>query len=235
VIGDGEDNVSPATVVATRELTKTYRSGSAAPIRACDRVTIDVAAGEIVALTGPSGSGKSTLLHLLGALQTADSGTIEVAGWRVTELSRRKLTLYRRSIGFIFQGFHLLPTLTAIDNVLVPLIPQRPGSAARERARSLLAAVGLEGREHAMPSSLSTGQQQRVAIARALINEPKVVLADEPTGNLDSRTGQEIVRLLRDLRDRTGTTMIIATHDRDLASRCDRVLRILDGRVQPPG
>jgi putative ABC transport system ATP-binding protein len=234
MISDSDRDVRTATVVLTRELCKTYRSDGATPVRACDRVSIDIAGGEVVALTGPSGSGKSTLLHLLGALQVADSGTIEVAGWPVTELSRRESPRYRRTVGFVFQSFHLLPTLTATDNVLVPLLSHHVGPDVRERARSLLASMGLAGREDAMPSKLSSGQQQRVAIARALINAPNVVLADEPTGNLDSKTGGEIMDLLFDVRDRLGTTMVIATHDAGLAERCDRVIHLRDGRVEPP-
>ena len=194
-------------------------------------VDLAVGAGAFVALVGPSGSGKSTLLHLIGAMDTSDAGLIRVGDTEVTQLSAREQVAYRRRIGFVFQRFHLLPALTVVDNVAAPLLPYRTAFDKHERARELLAAVGLEGREDALPSQLSGGQQQRVAIARALVNDPVLLLADEPTGNLDSKTGAEIVDLLVDLRQRRGMTVILATHDSVVASRCDRIVRLLDGRV----
>jgi putative ABC transport system ATP-binding protein len=200
-------------------------------ITALDGVSLEIAAGSAVALSGPSGSGKSTLLHLVGALDRPDEGDVVVGGRPLGNLSRRELALYRRQVGFVFQRFNLLPALTVLDNVMAPVLPYRVAFDKEARARELLAAVGLAGRETSLPSRLSGGQQQRVAIARALINAPPVVLADEPTGNLDSRTGAGIVDLLLDLRAQRAMTVVIATHDSQVAARCDRVVRLLDGRV----
>jgi putative ABC transport system ATP-binding protein len=213
-----------------RDVAKRYGSGDRA-IDALDRVSLQLEAGGLLAVTGPSGSGKSTLLHLLGAMDVADGGTIRVGGTEVTALSRSGLVGYRRRIGFVFQRFHLLPALTAIDNVAAPLLPQRTSFDKHDRARALLGAVGLAGREDALPAELSGGQQQRVAIARALVGDPILLLADEPTGNLDTRTGGAILDLLLELREAHGMTVVLATHDTVLASRCERVIRLLDGRV----
>ena len=194
-------------------------------------VSLAVDAGAAVGVTGPSGSGKSTLLHLVGAMDEADEGRIVVGDHEVTALDRRRQVEYRRTIGFVFQRFHLLPALTALDNVAAPLLPYRTPFDKLERAAELLAAVGLAGREDSLPSKLSGGQQQRVAIARALVNDPQLLLADEPTGNLDSETSVEIMDLLVELRERRGMTVIVATHDSVIATRCDRVVRLLDGHV----
>ncbi|MER5770756.1 ABC transporter ATP-binding protein [Streptomyces sp. NPDC001985] len=210
---------------------KTYRADSGSPVHACDRVEVSAGRGEVLALTGPSGSGKSTLLHLIGALDTPDAGTIEVDGREITGLGRRELAAYRRGVGFVFQRFHLLPTLTALDNVMVPVLPYRTAFDKRARARGLLETVGLGERTGALPSKLSGGQQQRVAIARALIGRPALLLADEPTGNLDSRTGAEIVDVLLGLRESLGTTVVMATHDASVVDRCDRAVELRDGRV----
>ncbi|MFF0445777.1 ABC transporter ATP-binding protein [Streptomyces sp. NPDC004609] len=218
-------------LVEVSGLCKTYDGGSGAPVRACDEVDLRIEEGETVALTGPSGSGKSTLLYLLGALEQPDSGTIDVAGQRVTAMKRAELAAYRRRVGFVFQRFHLLPALTALDNVIAPVLPYRVDFDRRARARELLASVGLEGREESLPSKLSGGQQQRVAVARALIGDPRLILADEPTGNLDSRAGEEVLDLLAGLRDRHGTTVVLATHDPDVVARCDRVVQLRDGRI----
>jgi putative ABC transport system ATP-binding protein len=180
---------------------------------------------------GPSGSGKSTLLHLIGAMDEPDEGKVVVGELEVTALARRARPEYRRRIGFVFQRFHLLPALTALDNIAAPLLPHRTSFDKHERAAQLLTAVGLGGREDALPSALSGGEQQRVAIARALVNEPMLLLADEPTGNLDSTTGAEIMELLVELRERLGTTLIVATHDAVVASVSDRILRLRDGRI----
>ena len=211
-------------------LAKRYTSSGASVI-ALDGVDLTVAAGAMVAIAGPSGSGKSTLLHLVGAMDTADEGSVRVGDYQVTSLSGANQVAYRRRIGFVFQRFHLLPALTALDNVAAPLLPYRTDFDKHERAAELLAGVGLAGREDALPAELSGGEQQRVAIARALVNEPILLLADEPTGNLDSQTGAEIMQLLVDLRARRGMTVIVATHDSVIASRCDRIVRLLDGRV----
>jgi putative ABC transport system ATP-binding protein len=200
-------------------------------ITALADVDLAIPAGASVALSGPSGSGKSTLLHVAGALERPDDGTVTVAGRELGSLSRRELAAHRRRIGFVFQRFNLLPALTVLDNVLAPVLPYRTGFDKEARARELLTAVGLADRDTALPTQLSGGQQQRVAIARALINRPAIVLADEPTGNLDSRTGAEIVDLLLGLRAEHAMTVVIATHDHQVAARCERVVRLLDGRV----
>jgi putative ABC transport system ATP-binding protein len=212
---------------------KNYRSGSEAPITAVDNVSLDLAAGDTVALTGPSGSGKSTLLHLLGAIDAPDSGTIEVGGTDITGLGRSRLAGYRATVGFVFQRFHLLPALSARDNVIAPALPRRRRLSfdPAARAQQLLDAVGLGDRAGALPSQLSGGQQQRVAIARALIMQPGLLLADEPTGNLDSATGTEIIDLLLALNAEHGTTLVIATHDVAIAERCGHVIRMHDGRI----
>jgi putative ABC transport system ATP-binding protein len=212
---------------------KTYRPGNAAPITAVDDVSLDLASGETAALTGPSGSGKSTLLHLIGAIDAPDAGTIEVGGTVITSLGGGRLADYRATVGFVFQKFNLLPALSARDNVTAPALPRRRHLSfdPAARAQQLLDAVGLGDRAAALPSQLSGGQQQRVAIARALILQPGVLLADEPTGNLDSATGAEIIDLLLALNAEHGTTMIIATHDPAIAGRCHRVIRMRDGRM----
>jgi putative ABC transport system ATP-binding protein len=199
-----------------------------AELVALDAVDLRIESGAAVALTGPSGSGKSTVLHLLGGMDRPSEGTVEVDG---EELTARRLDGHRRRIGFVFQRFHLLPALTVLDNVLAPVLPRRVDFDRQERATELLDAVGLAERANALPSELSGGQQQRVAIARALINRPGLLLADEPTGNLDSATGREIVELLLSLRERYGTTMLVATHDVEVAANCDRIVRLLDGRI----
>ncbi|AVT33446.1 ABC transporter [Plantactinospora sp. BC1] len=216
--------------VTVTALTKRF-SGGELPIVAVDELSLDVAAGSVVALTGPSGSGKSTLLHLVGAIEPADSGSVVVGGQEITRLTRRALAGYRRTVGFVFQRYHLLPALTALDNVLAPVLPYRVGYDRTARARELLDAVGLAGRERALPAQLSGGQQQRVAVARALIGEPALLLADEPTGNLDSTSGGEILDLLLRLRDERGVTILLATHEQHIAARCDRLVRLRDGRV----
>jgi putative ABC transport system ATP-binding protein len=216
--------------IELREVSKRYGSGERT-ITALDEVTLTLDAGGLLPVTGPSGSGKSTLLHLLGAMDRADSGTIRVGETEVTALSRSEQVGYRRRIGFVFQRFHLLPALTALDNVAAPVLPLRTSFDKHERAHHLLEAVGLAGREQALPAELSGGQQQRVAIARALIGDPILLLADEPTGNLDTRTGGQILDLLLDLRAARGMTVVVATHDAVLASRCERIVRLLDGRL----
>ncbi|SBT38893.1 ABC transporter ATP-binding protein [Micromonospora auratinigra] len=216
--------------IRVADLVKRFRSGDET-IVGVDRVTLDVPAGATVAVTGPSGSGKSTLLHLIGAIERADAGRIEVDEVAVTGLSGRRLADYRRGTGFVFQRFHLLPALSALDNVLAPLLPFRPRPDDVDRARTLLSEVGLAGRERAMPGQLSGGQQQRVAIARALVGRPRLLLADEPTGNLDSATGAGIIDLLWRLRDEHGMTLLMATHEASLADRCDRTVEIHDGRI----
>lgn len=188
--------------------------------------------GEIVAVTGASGAGKTTLLEILGTLSSPDSGTLEIDGTDVLRLGSRELASFRgQRIGFVFQFHHLLPEFTSEENVMIPaLIAGKSASEARATARELLDTVGLAGRMSHKPSELSGGEQQRVAIARALVNSPAVLFADEPTGNLDSVTKEEIHKLFFDLREKLGQTIIIVTHDSSLAGRCDRALTMKDGR-----
>jgi putative ABC transport system ATP-binding protein len=216
--------------VEARGVAKRYSVGGA-EVTALGGVDLSIEPGGLVAIVGPSGSGKSTLLHLLGAMDAPDEGTIHVGDTEVTALSRQEQVAYRRRVGFVFQRFHLLPALTAIDNVAAPLLPYRTSFDKHERAGELLGAVGLAGRERSLPSELSGGQQQRVAIARALVNDPVVLLADEPTGNLDSKTGADLMELLLELRTQRGTTVVVATHDDAIANRCDRIVHLRDGSV----
>jgi putative ABC transport system ATP-binding protein len=226
-------NETPVDLAVRFEsVSKTYRSGAGLPVLALADVSVDIPTGATVAVTGRSGSGKSTLLHVAGAMDVVDSGTVSVDGRDIGALSGSARAVYRRSIGFVFQRFHLLPALTALDNVTAPVLPFRTSFDKRARARELLAAVGLAGREHDLPSHLSGGQQQRVAIARALIGEPHLLLADEPTGNLDSAVGSEVLDLLFTLHRERGLTMLIATHDPAVAKRCQRVIRLRDGRIE---
>ncbi|HUD39465.1 MAG TPA: ABC transporter ATP-binding protein [Streptosporangiaceae bacterium] len=225
------DQAEPGTGIRFDAVSKTYRTGAGLPVRALAEVSIVIPAGQSVAVTGPSGSGKSTLLHLAGAMDEADSGTVTVGSSDLGKLSNSQRADFRRHIGFVFQRFHLLPALTACDNVAAPVLPFRTGFDKRARARELLAAVGLAGREHDLPSKLSGGQQQRVAIARALIGDPPLLLADEPTGNLDSATGREVLDLLFALQRDRGLTLVLATHDPVVAGRCDRVIELRDGQL----
>ncbi|MBO7283173.1 MAG: ABC transporter ATP-binding protein [Alistipes sp.] len=196
-------------------------------------VSLGIVAGEIVSIVGASGAGKSTLLQIIGSLLEADSGEVIIDGVKLSTLSEDKLSDFRnRHIGFIFQSYHLLPEFTAVENVMMPmLIAGGKRSDAEARARELLDMVGMSHRVEHKPEALSGGEQQRVAIARALINRPSVVLADEPTGNLDTATRDEIQRLFIELRDRTGQTFVIVTHDAQLAERSDRTIRMSDGRI----
>ncbi|MFG2040741.1 ABC transporter ATP-binding protein [Dactylosporangium sp. NPDC048998] len=216
--------------LSVEALTKRFHTGEQ-DIVAADELSLSVAAGSFTAVTGPSGSGKSTLLHLVGAIESADAGSIVVDGVEVTALRRRRLSEYRRTVGFVFQRYHLLPALTALDNVIAPVLPFKVGFDKRARARELLDAVGLAGRERALPAQLSGGQQQRIAIARALIGAPRLLLADEPTGNLDSANGGQILDLLLELREERGMTVLLATHEQHIAARCDRMIRLADGRL----
>jgi putative ABC transport system ATP-binding protein len=215
-------------------VTKRYRTGSDRPAVAADSVSVHIEPGALVALAGPSGSGKSTLLHLVGAIERPDSGTIISGSVEVTALHGSALAAYRRTVGFVFQRYNLLPALTALDNVIAPVLPYRTGWDKAARARELLDAVGLAGRERSLPARMSGGEQQRVAIARALINAPGLLLADEPTGNLDSHTAAAIIDLLTQTREMRGDhpmTVIIATHDPQIAARCERMIRLKDGAI----
>jgi putative ABC transport system ATP-binding protein len=216
------------------ELSAVSRRYGLAPgqdITALSDATLSIEEGSVVGITGPSGSGKSTLLHLVGGMDQADAGVIKVGELDITGLKDNELADYRRTIGFVFQRFHLLPALSVLDNVAAPLLPYRVAFDKLARARELLAAVGLGDRMSTLPSRLSGGEQQRVAIARALINEPGLLLADEPTGNLDSAIGREIIELLLALRFQRHMTIIVATHDPLVAGECDRIVRLEDGHV----
>jgi putative ABC transport system ATP-binding protein len=216
--------------ITAQGLTRIYPAGGKA-LTAIDDIDLTIGAGTLTALIGPSGSGKSTLLHLMGGMDTPTAGTLTVGEWLLHQLTPRQLTAYRRHVGFVFQRFHLLPALTALDNVAAPLLPYQRGRKLLDRARALLGAVGLGDRTDALPAELSGGEQQRVAIARALINDPPLLIADEPTGNLDSVTGASILDLLDDLHERAGTTIVVATHDQAVAQRCTREIAIRDGRL----
>jgi len=219
-----------AAAVAVDQVSRRFGSGTAA-IVALDEVSFDVGAASMVALIGPSGSGKSTLLNLIGALDAPDAGAITVGDVEITSAGRRDLVAYRRRTGFVFQRFHLIPALTALDNVLAPVLPYRVGFDKVDRAEQLLAEVGLGGRGSALPGELSGGEQQRVAIARALIGSPRLLLADEPTGNLDSATGTDVMALIATLRAEHAMTVIVATHDPGVAARADRVVHLYDGAI----
>lgn len=212
-------------------VSKRYQLGDGSTIHAADKITLDVAAQTRTAIMGPSGSGKSTLLHLVGAIDKPDSGRITVGGTDITRLPRRKLTDYRATVGFVFQQFHLIPALTVADNIAAPLIGRCSTSERQGRVSEVLEAVGLAGRAEARPGQLSGGQQQRVAIARALVVRPQLVLADEPTGNLDSGTAEEILGLLVRVQQEFSATLLIATHDQRVADTCDGIVRVRDGRV----
>ena len=227
-------STSPGGSLELRGVCKRYGTGlrdRGGQVVAADDVTLTIEAGAFVALTGASGSGKSTMLHMIGALERPDSGTIVSNGTEVTALRGAALADYRRTVGFVFQRYNLLPTLTVLDNVIAPVLPYRTGWNKRDRARELLAAVGLAGRERSLPSRMSGGEQQRIAIARALINTPSLLLADEPTGNLDSRNAAEILDLLAGLRADHKMTILLASHDPQIAARSERLIRLRDGAV----
>ncbi|MEO3859735.1 ABC transporter ATP-binding protein [Acrocarpospora sp. B8E8] len=223
-----------AGLVRLAAASKTYEPASPP---ALDGVSIEVGAGEAVAVMGPSGSGKSTLLNLIAGLDRPTAGTVEVAGVNLGDLSERRLAMFRRArIGIVFQFFHLLDELTVRDNVLLPAqLAGTPTRSARARAAELLEALGIAERAAAYPARLSGGERQWVAIARALVNRPDLLLADEPTGAVDARTGAQVTEMLRDL-GRSGQTLLLVTHDRALAERCaTRVIELSDGRVAGAG
>ena len=221
---------SAVPVIATRDLSKVYAQGTQAEVVALRDADLVVGRGEFVAIMGPSGSGKSTLMNLIGCLDTPTSGSYACDGVDVSTLDREQLAQIRREkIGFVFQGFHLLTRMSALENVAMPLTYTGvPAAQRRDKAQALLATVGLGERSQHLPSELSGGQQQRVAIARALINDPPILLADEPTGALDSKTGEEILTLFKRLRD-ANHTVILITHDAHVAAHADTVYEIFDG------
>ncbi|MDK9702908.1 MAG: ABC transporter ATP-binding protein [Sulfuritalea sp.] len=214
-------------------LRKSYRVGEAS-VEALKGVSLDVCRGEMVALTGPSGSGKSTLLNLCGLIDAPDAGNRELCGTAINGLDETRLTgLRREKVGFIFQGFNLVPVMTVFDNVEYPLMLLGvPPAQRREQVATALQRVGLEALARRLPDALSGGQRQRVAIARALIKSPALVIADEPTANLDSTTARQIVDLLHELAHERNASVVVATHDERMSSHCDRVLHLIDGELQ---
>ena len=219
------------SVIVAENLVKTYKMGDV-EVNALRGLTVSINRGEVVAIVGPSGSGKSTLMNILGCLDRPTTGDYTLDGESVAGLSDDQLADIRnRKVGFIFQSFNLLPRATALSNVELPLRYSGKTEGRKERARQSLTAVGLEDRMTHRPYELSGGQQQRVAIARALVNDPAIIMADEPTGNLDSKVGQEIMDLLLNLNKEVGTTLIIVTHDPKIAAQTQRIIRIRDGVV----
>jgi putative ABC transport system ATP-binding protein len=215
-------------IIAVDRLTKTLGN-----VRVIDAVSFNIEKGEFLAIQGPSGSGKTTLLGLLAGLEKADEGSIVVADKELTSMTEDELAIFRRyNIGFVFQSFNLIPTLNVVENIALPLFPEHISRKDMfERSRKVAKDVGLTQRLGHYPNELSGGEQQRVAVARALINEPKLLFADEPTGNLDSKTGQMITELLRKLNSDRGQTVVLVTHDDKIANESDRIIRILDGRL----
>ncbi len=219
-------------VVDARDVTKVYTMGDV-EVHALRGLSIQIAAGEVIAIMGPSGSGKSTLMNILGCLDRPTAGNYYLDGESVAELSDDQLAGIRnRKVGFVFQSFNLLPRATALANVELPLRYAHNGKNRRKRAKAALEAVGLAGRITHRPNELSGGEQQRVAIARALVNKPSIIMADEPTGNLDTKAGDELMELLLNLNKESGTTLIIVTHDPEIAELTQRVVKIRDGRVE---
>lgn len=220
-------------IISVDDLQKTYDMDDDVRVTALAGVTLEVEEGALVTTMGPSGSGKSTLMHIVGGLDRPSSGTVQVGKYNVTTLDEQQLAVYRRQmIGFIFQSFNLITTMTALENVALPLrLSGVPRAERLERAYELLCKVGLQDRVYHRPTQLSGGQQQRIAIARALANDPPVILADEPTGNLDTASGENVMEMLQDLNEH-GRTIMVVTHDPRMTKYASRVIKMLDGKLQ---
>jgi len=225
--------VTMEAIITAKALRKRYTLSKDNYVDALRGADVSIRRGEMVAIMGPSGSGKSTLLHMLGCLDTPDAGTVELQGRRVDNLRNSRINEIRRNeMGFIFQGYNLVPTLTAVENVaLAADYAGHPRKEANRRAQKALEAVGLRDRAAHRPNELSGGQQQRVAIARALVNEPVVIMGDEPTGNLDTQSSADVIAMMREVNLTTGTTFVLVTHDPDVAAACDRIVHMRDGQV----
>ena len=218
------------TILRVQDLTKIYGSGTAR-VAALQNVSFEVKQGEFVAIVGPSGSGKSTLLHMIGGVDTPTSGTVEVDGTDLASLDESRLAVFRRrQIGLVYQFYNLIPVLTVEENITLPLLLDRR-KADRAQLEQLLRTLGLEARRKALPHQLSGGQQQRVSIGRAVITSPALLLADEPTGNLDSKNSAEILSLLKNYHRQHGQTLLLITHDREIALQADRIIAMEDGRI----
>ena len=218
-------------LLEAKNLTKIYGKGDLA-VKALDNINLEIEEGDFMVVMGPSGCGKTTLLNMFGALDKPTEGEVSIGRVEISKIKESKLYKIRREkIGFIFQTYYLIPTLNALQNILIPVLPDGKKEELIKRAKSLMKEVGLEGKEHRKPSQLSGGEQQRVAIARALILDPSLILADEPTGNLDTKTGMGIIELMRGLNQREGKTFLIVTHDQRITKFCQRVINLEDGRI----
>ena len=228
----GNETEQPGPAIELDEVTRVYPR-SDGDVAALDGVTLSIAPGSTTAVTGPSGSGKSSLLFVIGGLDRPTSGHVSVLGTPFDELNEDQLAdLRRRHIGFVFQNYHLIPTLTVCENVMLPLVPlQVNGLEARARALAYIERVGLQKRINHLPGELSGGEQQRTALARALVNRPEIVLADEPTGNLDPDSASVVLDLLLELTRSEGKTVVLTSHNREVAERCERIVRVVDGAV----
>jgi|SRR3989344_245677 len=220
-------------IIQLKNVSKTYQIGET-KVNALNNLSLDVNKGEFIAIMGPSGSGKSTAMNMVGSLDTPTTGQVILDGYDISKLEESQLATIRgKKIGFVFQTFNLLPSMTALENVMLPIAFQNKISRElrEKKATDMLNLVGLGDRLHNKPGQLSGGQRQRVAIARALVNEPEVILADEPTGNLDSKTGQDVMNLLENLNRKHKKTIILVTHDKEIAKRADRILNLKDGTI----
>ena len=218
-------------MIEVKGISKFYQVGEES-INVLDNVSLQIEEGSYASIVGPSGSGKSTLMHIVGGLETFNAGEVRIYGVELNKLNDANLSKFRKEkIGFIFQQFQLLSTATALENVMMPLLSFFSSKDVKNRAEEALQKVGLSHRKHHLPSRMSGGEQQRVAIARALVTNPRILLADEPTGNLDSDTGTSIIKLMEEIHDLENVTIMMITHDMSIAERADRVVKILDGRI----